>query len=135
MKNVREIEISQANFNQIAKNYKPLIYTLVRQVFVAWGSPTLVDYEDLHQEALIAIWDSIRLWDPHRGCYFGVYLKAAIYNRLRCYLRDTLPHFYRKDPDKTRLTGKPQFKRIAVSVGSLPEVETERINARQENIS
>jgi len=78
-----------------------------------------ISKEDLYQEGLIALWDSIINFNKDKGVFFGVYLKVAIKNRLLCYCRNVLPHYYKKDPANPN-----KFLRIKVNVDNLDDVAT-----------
>jgi DNA-directed RNA polymerase specialized sigma subunit len=104
-------EISLANFDALAKKYRPLMSKLVISVRRSYNNS--VEFDDLYQEALTGLFRAIELYDPTKA-YFGVYLKKAVLMRLLSYTRTALPHYYRKDADHP---GK--FKRVTVQISSL----------------
>lgn len=107
-------EISVENFDLLAKKYRPLMHRHIRLVHQMHSKA--VDPADLEQEALMALLNAIRNFDPERRVYFPVYLSKAIMNKLLCYCRNYLPHYYKKDPDRP---GK--FKRKKVYVDTLDD--------------
>ncbi len=102
------------DFDLVAKTFNPLIQKLVLVVYSASKSNPSIERDDLQQEALIAVANAIRLYDAKRGVFFSVYLKHAIENRLKAYLRSFLPNYYKKHPE---IEGK--FVVVPVYVGSL----------------
>ena len=103
--------------------HKPLILKNVKHVNGLNHDNPEIEWDDLHQEALFALFDAIRNFDPIKfpTIYFGHYLKIAIANKLKCYYRNFGPHKYIKDKEETELRGKPTFKRIAINVQSFGE--------------
>jgi DNA-directed RNA polymerase specialized sigma subunit len=90
-------QITQDNFDILAKKYRPLMWKYIRLVYQMHSR--VVEICDLEQEALIALFNSIKNFDPERKVYFQVYLAKAVLNKLLCYCRNTLPHYYKKDPE------------------------------------
>jgi len=117
-KKTEEIAITVENFDALAEKYAPLIKKNISLVFRIHNKDQRLAYEDLYQEGLMALWDSVKKFDPIKfpGVFFGVYLKVAIQNQLKCYARDYLPAIYKKDYKKTLEKGKPMFKRIPITV-------------------
>lgn len=112
-----DIPITEANFELLVAKYKPLILSCIKTVNSMNFNNSRLEYDDLYQEALMALWDAIRLYDASRGVYFGMYLKIAVTNRTKCFARDFLPHSYKKDVEKSTKE-KPIFKRLAIDVQS-----------------
>lgn len=109
---IQDPPITMENFELLAKKYRPLMWKHIRLVYNMHNKG--VELPDLEQEALLALFKSIECFDPERKVYFPVYLSKAILNKLLCYCRNFLPHFYKKDPENI---GK--FKRIKVFVDTL----------------
>jgi hypothetical protein len=70
----------------------------------------------------------MKLFDPERQIYFGIYLKQAITNNLANYVRQYQPHHWTKDIEKTQETGKQCFKRVRIYVQSLDSAEENKNN-------
>ena len=117
-----DISITLENFELLAKKYKPVILANIKRVHKMHESSFRVEFDDLMQEGLIALHDAIKNYNPTKGVYFGVYLKVAIGNRLKCFCRNTLPHYYSKDIEKST-PEKPKFKRERVQVGSIDDIK------------
>lgn len=111
---VEEIDITLDNFELLSKKYRPLMWRHIRVVWQMHGKA--VELADLEQEALIALLNAIKNFDPTRKVYFPVYLSKAILNKLLCYCRNYLPHYYKKDPER-----EGKFKRIKVHVDTLDD--------------
>jgi len=107
-------DITIDNFELLSKKYRPLMWRHIRVVWQMHGKA--VEISDLEQEALIALLNSIKNFDPERKVYFPVYLSKAILNKLLCYCRNYLPHYYKKDPER-----EGKFKRIKVYVDTLDD--------------
>jgi RNA polymerase sigma factor (sigma-70 family) len=118
-----EIAIHIDNFDSLAKKYRPVILANIKRVHKMYESHCRVEFDDLFQEGLMALYDSINNFNPDRGVYFGVYLKVAIANKLKCYCRNFLPHYYSKDIENST-PEKPKFKRERVSVSTLDDVKS-----------
>lgn len=118
-----DIAIHLDNFELLAKKYRPVILANIKRIHKMHESSPRVEYEDLYQEGLIALHDSIKNFNPERGVYFGVYLKVAIANKLKCYCRNFLPHYYSKDLEKST-PEKPKFKRERVQVGTIDDLKS-----------
>jgi RNA polymerase sigma factor (sigma-70 family) len=125
---MKEIEVNAnipiciENFDALSKKYKPVILSNIKKVHKMYEQNASVEFDDLFQEGLIALYDSIQNFDPERGVYFGVYLKVAISNKLKCYCRNFLPHFYTKDHENST-SEKTKFKRMKVAVGSIDDAK------------
>jgi RNA polymerase sigma factor (sigma-70 family) len=120
----QDIEIKLENYEALAKKYRPVILSNIKRIHKMHLNQPQVEYDDLYQEGLIALYESIKNFKPDKGVYFGVYLKVAISNRLKCFCRNFLPHRYMKDKEQTDLKGKPQFKRIPIQVSTLDDVKS-----------
>ena len=107
-------EIIMANYDILAKKYRPLMWKYIRLVYNMHSKA--VEVNDLEQEALIALFNSIKNFDATRKVYFQVYLAKAVLNKLLCYCRNTLPHYYKKDPEK-----QGKFMRVKVYVETLDD--------------
>lgn len=118
-----DIPIHIDNYEALSKKYRPVILANIKRIHKMHESNPQVEYDDLYQEGLIALYDSIKNFNPERGVYFGVYLKVAIANKLKCYCRNFLPHYYSKDIEKST-PEKPKFKRMRVNVGTLDDVKS-----------
>lgn len=116
-----------SDFDALAEKYKPMIKRASRIVRLTFHD---IEDEDLIQEGLMALHRSTELWDPTLGVYFWVYVRRAIEQRMRSFARTYLPHTYVKDPEKSALTGKSEFRRKPVFVGQLHFNET---NAERED--
>lgn len=121
--NIIDIPIAIENFDALSKKYRPVIMANIKRIHKMHEASPRVEYDDLYQEGLWALWQSIENFDSTRGVYFGVYLKVAIANRLKNYCRNYLPHFYSKDHEKSTAE-KSKFKREKVSVGSIDDVKS-----------
>ncbi len=121
-KNQEDIAIHLDNFDALAKKYRPVILANIKNIWKMYDNNPKVEYEDLYQEGLLALYDSIRLFKPDMGVYFGYYLKIAIGNKIKCYCRNYLPHYYTKDHENST-PAKPKFKRQRVDVGSIEGTE------------
>jgi len=121
IKTPKNVPIAMENFELIALQYENLIRKNISLIFHAYKNYANLQFEDLHQECLIAIFDCIRQYDPTRGVTFGAYLKKATFNKLQCFTRKTLPHFWEKDKEKPLVNGKNQFKRVLVNVNTLDD--------------
>lgn len=119
-----DIPIAVENFEALAKKYKPVILANIKRIHKLNSSNPQVEYDDLYQEGLIALYESIKNFKSDKGVYFGVYLKVAISNRLKCFCRNFLPHKYVKDKEMTEVAGKPKFKRIQIQVSTLDDVKS-----------
>ena len=122
--NVQEIEIKLENYDALAKKYRPVILSNIKRIHKQHLQQPAVEYDDLYQEGLLALFESIKNFKPEKGVYFGVYLKVAISNRLKCFCRNFLPHRYVKDKEMTEIKGKPTFKRIAINVTTIDDGST-----------
>ncbi len=114
-----KVEIKLENFDTLSKMYHFLILSTIKKIYKMHENNPSVEPEDLYQEGLIALFDSIKNFNPDKKVYFGVYLKVAIKNRLLCYCRNFLPHIYKKDPDK-----EGKFKRHKINVDSLDDMKS-----------
>jgi DNA-directed RNA polymerase specialized sigma subunit len=121
-----EIAIHLDNFDTLAKKYRPVILANIKRVHKLYESHARVEFDDLYQEGLIALHDSIKHFNPDRGVFFGLYLKIAIGNKLKCYCRNFLPHYYVKDTENST-PEKPKFKRERVNVSTLDDVKSHLI--------
>ena len=119
--NTQDIPITLENFEALSKKYNPVILSNIKRIHKIHYSNPKVEFDDLKQEGLIALYEAIKNFKPERGVYFGVYLKVAISNRLKCFIRNYLPHKYSKDHEETARKGKPTFKRIAINVTTLDD--------------
>jgi len=119
-----ELAITIENYDALAKKYRPVILSNIKRIHKMHLNQPQVEYDDLYQEGLIALYESIKNFKPERGVYFGVYLKVAISNRLKCFCRNFLPHRYMKDNEETERKGRPAFKRIPIHVGTLDDVRS-----------
>ena len=119
-----DIPVVLENFEILSIRFKPLIYKNIKRMHKIHYSNPQVEFEDLNQEGLIALYESIKNFKPEKGVYFGVYLKVAISNRLKCFCRNFLPHRYTKDHEETARKGKPTFKRIPINVTTLDDVKS-----------
>jgi DNA-directed RNA polymerase specialized sigma subunit len=115
-----DLEISLDNFEAVAKTYRPLMLKCISFAFHAHHNHPFLDFDDLYQEALLAVYNSIKNWDPQRGVYFVLYLKQAIQNSLRMYCRQTIPHFYVKTNEKYE-SGSTKFKWNIVDVNYIED--------------
>jgi DNA-directed RNA polymerase specialized sigma subunit len=116
-----DIPVILENFEIFSIRFTPLILkNISRMRKIHYNNPQ-VEKEDLHQEGLMALYESIKNFNPERGVYFGVYLKVAISNRMKCFIRNYTPHRYTKDHEETVLKGKPTFKRIPINVTSIDD--------------
>jgi DNA-directed RNA polymerase specialized sigma subunit len=122
---VHELDQTEYNdfsdFDALTEKYRPMLLHLARKVR---GSFPGIEHDDLIQEGLLAIHRSTELWDPTQGTYFVVYVRRAIEQRMRSFARTYLPHLYVKDPEKSALTGKTEFKRKPIFVDNLDFNET-----------
>lgn len=61
--------------------------SLIRQIVTPWVSrcPSDVGVDDLYQEALVEIWQAIKLWDSARGIPLKNYVRIRIRHRLHAY--------------------------------------------------
>jgi len=116
-----DIPVILENFEIFSIRFKPLIYKNIKRIWKIHYSNPQVEFDDLQQEGLIALYESIKNFKPEKGVYFGVYLKVAISNRLKCFIRNYTPHRYTKDHEATVLKGKPTFKRIPINVTSIDD--------------
>ena len=116
-----DVAITLDNFELLALKYKPVILSNIRNIHKMYMNYPQVEFDDLYQEGLIALYQAIENFDNTRGIFFGVYLKVAIANKLKCFCRNYLPHFYQRDDEKTLKSGKPEFRRILINVGTLDD--------------
>jgi len=105
-----------ADFDAVVKFFGPMLEGAVSNTISKCRGNPRIERDDLYQEALLAVVNAVRLYDPAKGCFFSVYLKRAIQNRLKMYVRDTSPHHYRKHPE---VEGK--FIYVPVRVDSLDD--------------
>ena|ERR1700686_3343622 len=108
--------IKEENFEVLLKAYEPLIKNQIKLSYRYYANHAMLEYDDLYSEASIALWKTIKSFDPTMGIYFGVYLKQCIYNQIRSYAKTYLPHYYVKDFKKTYQSGKPAFTRVNVII-------------------
>src|ERR1039457_4307223 len=118
------IEIKLENYDLLVKKYRPVILSNIKRIHKLHLSQPQVEYDDLFQEGCIALYESIKNFKPERGVYFGVYLKVAISNRLKCFCRNFLPHRYVKDKEMTEAKGRPSFRRIAIHVSTIDDIKS-----------
>lgn len=111
---IADPDITFENFDILAKKYRPLMWKYIRMVYNSHSKA--VEIADLEQEALIALLNSIKNFDAERKVYFQVYLAKAVLNKLLCYCRNTLPHYYKKDPER-----EGKFLRVKVFVETLDD--------------
>lgn len=109
-------EISLSNFDEIIAHYDKLIRSMVRKAKTA----NLED-DDLYQEALCGVVKAINGWNADQYTMFPPFLKTCLQNHLGTYVRDYLPHFYRKDQEASEAQGKSIFIRESVYIDSLDE--------------
>lgn len=119
-----EIEICVENFELLALKYRPVILSNIRKIHKMYLNYPQIEFDDLYQEGLIALYQSIENFDNTRGIFFGVYLKVAIANKLKCFCRNFLPHRYVKDEAKSIEKGKTEFKRLLINVGTLDDAKS-----------
>lgn len=116
-----DIPVEMANFELLQKQYMPLILSTMRRVESFNNFSFRLERDDLAQEAAISLFKAINSYDPSTGIYFGYYLKKCIENNLKTYARDTLPHYFEKNKEKSTRE-KPVFKCVQVSVGQFEDV-------------
>ena len=117
----RDIPICVENFELIARKYRPVLLSNISKIHKLYEKNYRLEYNDLLQEALLALYKCIKQFKKDKGVYFGVYLKAALANSLRCFCRNTLPHRFIKDDEKSTIE-KPVFKCKQINVGSLEDL-------------
>jgi len=109
---IADPDIIMGNFDILSKKYRPLMWKYIRLIYNMHSKA--VEINDLEQEANIALMNCIKNFDKGRKVYFQVYLGKAVLNKLLCYCRNTLPHYYKKDPEK-----EGKFVRVKVFVETL----------------
>ena len=80
------ISPNEISFNTLYESYHPLMENLSRKMLAAYSLPDS-DYDDLVQEAAIALYTAASAFDDSRGVTFGLYAKICIKNRLASYIR------------------------------------------------
>ena len=116
-----DIPIEMANFDLLQKQYMPLILSTMRRVESFNKFNFRLERDDLAQEAAISLFKAIKTYDASTGIYFGYYLKKCIENNLKTFARDTLPHYYEKNKEKSTKE-KPVFKCVQVTVGQTDDI-------------
>lgn len=106
------------------EQWEGLVYHVVQNCFEwAWHQDRrirrygrYVDYEDLVQEASLALLDSIDRWDETRDIKFKTYAYAAIYRRLSTYIDANISplKMIMEWRAATRKEGIPEDQRIAI---------------------
>ena len=119
--NVQDVAINLENYDVLLKKYTPVILASIKRIHKLHLNQPQVEFDDLRQEASLALFESIKNFKPERGVYFGVYLKVAISNRLKCFCRNFLPHRYVKDKEESERKGKPAFRRVAIHVTTIDD--------------
>ena len=114
-------------FEDIVNKYKPLIRNLVTITLKKNYSHTSIEWDDLYQEALLGVYKALESYDIEKGVYFSHYLGHVIKNRLSMYVRDFLPHHFKKNKSASFDRGKPVYDRIAINVGSLEAYTSENV--------
>ena len=77
--------MKEVSFNKIYESYKPLIESTARLMTNKYSLPSS-EYDDLVQEAAIALFTSATAYDENKGITFGLYAKICIKNRLVSYI-------------------------------------------------
>ncbi|MBQ3489712.1 MAG: sigma-70 family RNA polymerase sigma factor [Clostridia bacterium] len=81
-------------FDVIYSRYKPLVESLTQKYGKKYSLPE-VEFNDIKQEALIALFYAIWDYRPNEEVTFGMYAKVCIRNRIisyiRCFLENDVP--------------------------------------------
>ena len=112
------IEEDLSNFDSVVEKYTPLLKSLIKKYLNMNSSNVSIEYEDLMQECLIGVYDTVRTFDSSKGVYFSHYLRLIVNNKLLAFCRDYLPHIYKKNRDKSSMKGRPVFDRIPIYLNS-----------------
>ena len=75
----------EVSFDTLYSSYRPLMESMAKKMTEAYSLPES-EYDDLVQEASIALFTSASAFDPTRGVTFGLYAKICIKNRLTSYI-------------------------------------------------
>lgn len=77
--------MKEVSFNKIYESYRPLMESMAKKMMSAYALPP-AEYDDLIQEAAIALFTSASAFDESKGITFGLYAKICIKNRLVSYV-------------------------------------------------
>ena len=78
-------------FDSISEKYAPLIRTLIAK-YCTSVAETDAEYEDVHQEALIALYNAALSYDMNQDeVSFGLYAKICVGNRIISVIRKMFP--------------------------------------------
>ena len=110
------------SFNAIYSLYTPLIESLT-QKYGKQFSVSDVEFDDIKQEALIALYHAALNYTPNEEVTFGMYAKICIRNKIisyiRCFLENDVPLFLDERENEPE---KPDFdtpEQIVISKESL----------------
>ena len=124
----KDIEPTLENFEKLAKKYSPLFKSTASLTMNQHHHDARIEYDDLMQCGLFALYKAIENFNPARNVFFGSYLKLLVGNEMKTYARHFLPHHFVKDNEKTKEQGKDIFKRLFIQVGHLDESYDGRIS-------
>ena len=77
--------MKEVSFNTLYESYRPLMESMAQKMLAAYSLPS-AEYDDLIQEAAIALFTSASAFDEGKGVTFGLYAKICIKNRLVSYI-------------------------------------------------
>ena len=78
-------KMKEVPFNTIYESYRPLMESMAQKMLTAYSLPP-AEYDDLIQEAAIALFTSASAFDESKGVTYGLYAKICIKNRLVSYI-------------------------------------------------
>lgn len=76
----------KVTFDDLYRAYLPLISSMSKKMMEKFSLP-LSEYDDLLQEAAVALYTAASAFDDKRGVTFGIYAKVCIKNKLISYIR------------------------------------------------
>lgn len=77
--------MKEVSFNTLYESYRPLMESMAKKIMSAYSLPSS-EYDDLIQEAAIALFTSASAFSESKGVTFGLYAKICIKNRLVSYV-------------------------------------------------
>ena len=78
-------EKKELSFNNLYESYLPLMKSVAQKTAEIYSLPDS-EFDDLLQEAAIALYTSAAAFDKERGVSFGVYARICIKNKLISYI-------------------------------------------------
>jgi len=95
-------------FNGLAEKFLPLIKKETSDA-VSRSDALKEHFDEIKQEALMALYDAALAYNGDKGVTFGLYAKICIHNRIISYVRKTVSQL--KRAEKNRLSAEKSIKK------------------------